>query len=129
MTHPNEALVRRGYDAFAKGDADTLRELLAPNVVWHLPGQSPLAGDYRGTDAVLDLFGRTMELTAGTFWAELHGIVADDEHTVGLHVARAERGGRTLEDRQVLVCHLSGGKLVEVWQYIENQYLYDGFFS
>ena len=29
----------------------------------------------------------------------------------------------------MLVCHLSAGKLVEVWQYIENQYLYDGFFS
>ena len=27
MAHPNEELTRRGFDAFAKGDVDTLREL------------------------------------------------------------------------------------------------------
>jgi ketosteroid isomerase-like protein len=38
-------------------------------------------------------------------------------------------GGRTLEDREVLVFHLRDGKVTEVWQYIENQYTYDQFFS
>jgi archaeosine-15-forming tRNA-guanine transglycosylase len=33
-----------------------------------------------------------------------------------------ERAGRTLEDREVLVFHLRDGKVVEVWQYLENQY-------
>jgi hypothetical protein len=28
-----------------------------------------------------------MELTAGTFRAELHEVVADDQHTIGLHLA------------------------------------------
>ena len=50
-----------------------------------LSGRSVLAGDHRGTDAVLGFFGRTQELTAGTFRVELHEVVADDEHTVGLH--------------------------------------------
>jgi uncharacterized protein len=70
-----------------------------------------------------------MELTAGTFRAELHDVVADDRHTVGLHLGTGERGGRTLEDREVLVFHLRDGKVTEVWQYIENQYTYDQFFS
>jgi len=35
MAHPNEDLVRRGYDAFARGDMDTLRELFDPGIVWH----------------------------------------------------------------------------------------------
>jgi len=50
---------------------DTLRELFDPEIVWHFPGRSPLAGDHRGTDVVLGFFGRTMELTAGTLRAEL----------------------------------------------------------
>ena len=87
MAHPNEELVRRGYDAFAKGDMDTLRELFDPGIVWHFPGRSPLAGDHRGVDAVLGFFGRTMELTAGTFRAELHDVVGDDRHAVGMHLA------------------------------------------
>jgi hypothetical protein len=26
---------------------DTLRELFDPEIVWHFPGRSPLAGDHR----------------------------------------------------------------------------------
>jgi hypothetical protein len=63
-----------------------------------MPGRSLLAGDHRGTDAVLGFFGRTTELTAGTFRADLHEVVADDQQAVGLHAARGEREGRTLED-------------------------------
>jgi len=29
----------------------TLRELFDPQIVWHFPGRSPLAGDHRGVDA------------------------------------------------------------------------------
>jgi uncharacterized protein len=129
MAHPNEDLIRRGYEAFNKGDAETLRVLFDPEIVWHFPGRSVLAGDHRGTDAVLGFFGRTQELTAGTFRVELHEVVADDEHTVGLHLATGEREDRTLEDHEVVVFHVRGDKVVEAWQYIENQYAYDEFFS
>jgi hypothetical protein len=66
-----------------------------------------------------------MELTAGTFRAELHDVVGDDRHTIGLHLGTGERGVGSLEDREVLVFHLRDGKVTEVWQYIENQYTYD----
>jgi uncharacterized protein len=46
MGHPNEDLIRRGYDAFSSGDMDTLRELFHPDIVWHAPGRSQLAGDH-----------------------------------------------------------------------------------
>jgi hypothetical protein len=41
-----------------------------------------------------------MELTAGTFRAEPHDVVADDLHSVGMHLATGEREGRRLEDRE-----------------------------
>jgi ketosteroid isomerase-like protein len=31
----NIAVVRRGYDAFAKGDIEMLKALFAPNAIWH----------------------------------------------------------------------------------------------
>ena len=61
MAHPNEELVRRGFDAFSKGDVDALRDLFDPDAVWHAPGRSPLSGDHRGVDDILDFFARTME--------------------------------------------------------------------
>jgi len=41
------AIMRRAYDAFNTGDMDTLTELM-DETVWHLPGRSPMAGDYEG---------------------------------------------------------------------------------
>ena len=46
MGHPNEDLIRQGYDAFSSGDMDTLRVLFHPDIVWHAPGRSQLAGDH-----------------------------------------------------------------------------------
>jgi ketosteroid isomerase-like protein len=129
MAHPNEELVRKGFEAFAKGDVDTLRALFDPDAVWHAPGRSPLSGDHRGVDDILDFFARTMELTAGTFRVELHDVVANDEHAVAMYVARGEREGKTLEDKSVLVSHVRNGTFTETWQYSEDQYAVDEFIS
>jgi ketosteroid isomerase-like protein len=129
MAHPNEDLIRRGFDAFAKGDMDTLRELFDPDIAYHVPGRSPLAGDYHGPDEVLGLFARIFELSGGTYQAQLHDAVANDEHTVALFTATGQREGRTLDDRNVLVSHVRDGRLAEVWVLAEDLYALDAFFS
>jgi ketosteroid isomerase-like protein len=129
MGHPNEDLIRRGYDAFSSGDMQTLRELFHPDIVWHAPGRSQLSGDHRGVDAVLGFFGQTMELTGGTFRVEVHDVVANDQHAVGLNSVHAERAGKTLEDNNTLVCHDRDGKVTEVWQYSSDQYAADALFG
>jgi ketosteroid isomerase-like protein len=129
MAHPNEEIVRSGFDAFATGDVDTLRQLFDQDAVWHVPGRSPLSGDHRGLDAILGFLARTMELTGGTFRAEVHDVVANDEHAVALYVTRGEREGRTLESRDVLVSHVRNGKLAEAWLLSADLYAVDEFFS
>jgi hypothetical protein len=129
MAYPNEELVRRAFDAFAKGDVDTLRELTDQDAIWHTPGRNLLSGDYRGVDAILGFFARIAELTGGTFRAELHDVAASDEHAVAIYVSRGEREGRTLENRTVLVSHVGNGKFTETWIMSDNQYAADEFFS
>ncbi len=129
MSHPDEELVRRGYDAFSKGDMQTLREVFHPDLVWHSPGRNQLAGDHRGVDAVLGFFGRTMELTSGTFRIEVHDVVANDEHVVGLNSVAAEREGKSLRGTNTLVFHVRNGKATEVWQFWADQYAADEFFG
>ena len=34
--HPNETIVRTGYDAFVRGDIDAVRRFLHPDVIWHV---------------------------------------------------------------------------------------------
>jgi ketosteroid isomerase-like protein len=79
-------------------------------------------------DAVLGYFGRTMELTGGSFRVEVHDVIANDEHAVGLHVAHAERGGSALRDNTVLVFQVSDGKATEVRQYWADPYAADQLF-
>jgi uncharacterized protein len=129
MAHPNEELVRRAFDAFAKGDVDTLRELIHPDAVWHAPGRNPLAGDHQGVEAILGYFARTMELTGGTFRAELHDVVVNDEHAVSLYVGRGQREGKSLDNQNVLVTHVRDGKLGETWLFSGDQYAADAFLT
>ena len=129
MAHPNEDLVRRGYEAFSKGDLDTLGQLFADDIVWHAPGRSPIAGDYKGQDQVFQFFGKVAELTGGTFKVEPHDIVGNDEHVVALSKASGQREGKTLDDNTVQVFHVSDGKVTEVWGHAGDQYANDEFWS
>ena len=125
MGHPNEDVVRRGYDAFSRGDMETLREVFHPDVVWHAPGRGQLSGDYKGIDQVLGYFGETMDLTGGTFGVELHDVIGNDQHVVGLNSVHAERNGQRLDGRNALVFHVRDGRATEVWQFWGDQYAAD----
>ena len=129
MAHPNEELIRKGYEAFGKGDMDTIRGLFAEDIVWHAPGRSQFSGDFQGVDEVLGQFARLFEETNGTFNVEIHDVLANDEHVVVLAVARGERSGKTLEDRGVQVFHVKDGKVTEQWLHSEDQYAADEFFG
>jgi ketosteroid isomerase-like protein len=129
MAHPNEELVRSAFDAFAKGDVDTLRDLMDQDAVWHTPGRSQISGDHRGVDAILGFFAKTMELSGGTLRIELHDVLANDDHAVAIYTSRAEHEARTLENRNVLVNHIRNGKFIETWLLSDDQYAADEFFS
>lgn len=129
MAHPNEELIRRSFQAFSKGDMEAVAASFADDVVWHTPGRGLLAGDYRGRDQVLGMLVKQAELTGGTFRAEGHDILANDEHAVLLAKVMAERGGKAWEDNGVVVFHIKNGKLSEAWLHPGDLYAGDDFFS
>ena len=64
MAHPNEDLVREAFAAFGRGDLDALRhQYFAEGLRYHVPGRSPVAGDYEGAAQVVEFFGRLFELS------------------------------------------------------------------
>lgn len=129
MGHPNEALLRKGYEAFSKGDLDTVRTIFADDIVWHVGGRSPLAGNYKGIDEVFGFFGKTIELSGGTLKLEIHDILANDEHAVALVSSRAERGGKRLADNGAHIFHVKDGKVIEFWAHPQDAYADDEFWS
>jgi uncharacterized protein len=131
MAHPNEDLLRAAIAAFQQGDMEALRsKYFAEDVRYHIPGRSPVTGDYEGVAEVLGAFGRLFELSGGTLRIELHDVVAGDEHAFALITARGEREGRHLDGNEVLICNPSpDGKLAEIWTQPLDQYAADEFWS
>jgi ketosteroid isomerase-like protein len=120
-------LVRRGYEAFIAGDMEWLNEHLHENVVWHVPGNNLMSGDYRGREDVLAFFARSVQIALPEF--DIHDIVASDDHVVALSTIRWRRNdnNETFEDRLGQVFHLEGGHVLEVWTMGEDLAGFDRF--
>jgi ketosteroid isomerase-like protein len=127
--HPNVTRIKDAYAAFAKGDLAVLEDLFAEDVLWHEGGRNQLTGEYRGREAVFGLFGKLMEVTEGPLQADLHAVLANDEHGVALVVATASRGDRSMTSNEAHVMHMRDGKVVEVWVAPTDQYALDEFFG
>ncbi len=116
MTQPNEGLVRAASAAFGRGDLGALQDqFLAADIVWHIAGTGPLAGDYAGAAQVMGLLGKISALSGGTVRPELHDVLVSNDHTVALTTIRAERAGKQLQLNLVHVIHAENGKATEVW--------------
>ncbi|OFW63996.1 MAG: hypothetical protein A2135_00200 [Actinobacteria bacterium RBG_16_67_15] len=126
--HPNVALLRSGFAAFAQGDMAALGELFADDAVWHVTGRNSFAGDYEGKAAIFQYFGEFVQ-AQNTFEQDIHALFADDEHGVALVNSRATRGDKRLEGHNVLVFHLAGGKVTETWVVSTDPYAGDEFWA
>lgn len=127
--HPNVALLRRGYEAFAGGDAETLAELIAEDAVWHVGGRNLFTDSYRGREAIFTYFRKLRDFTNETFAAELHDVLANDEHGVALVHMTAQRARKELDSDATTTYHLRDGQVIEAWTFHANQYEADEFFS
>jgi ketosteroid isomerase-like protein len=116
MTHPNEDVVRAASAAFGRGDLGALQDqFFAADIVWHIAGTGPLAGDYEGAAQVMGLLGKISALSGGTVRPQLHDVLVSTDHTVALTTIRAERAGKQLQLNLVHVIHADNGKATEVW--------------
>jgi ketosteroid isomerase-like protein len=109
------ALIRRAYRAIAKQDLYLLRNLFADDAVWHVPGESVVAGTHEGPEAIAAMFGKLRDETDGTVRLDLHDVAASPDHVVALQGVRAHRDTRTLDAQQLVVFHVHAGKIREVW--------------
>jgi uncharacterized protein len=124
----NENRAREAYEAFARADLDAVRRLLHPDILWHIDGNSPLTGNYKGIDEVLEFFGTVFTETDGTFRKTLQEVIANESTTVTISSVYARRKGTVLDDRQVAVYRCdSEGRVMEANFYYEDSARFDEF--
>jgi uncharacterized protein len=108
-------LHRRQGAMYAGGDPASVAELLHEDIVWHVPGTSPIAGNHRGREAVLRYFTTRRERAGGTMRMHPRGSLADGDAVVQLVDGTAELGGRSVQWRTVGVYRIDDGRVAEVW--------------
>ena len=110
-----EELHRRQREMYAGGSLEPVLELLHPEIVWHVPGHSPIAGDHRGPGAVLRYFTARRELAGATMRMHPGAVLADEQAVVQLVNGSAELNGKSVEWRTVGVYRIESGRIAEVW--------------
>jgi ketosteroid isomerase-like protein len=125
MEHSNAVAYRRTADAFRARDSEVLAQLIADDVVWHVPGNSPLAGEIHGLDALFRWFERLHEVTKGTFMLREHDVLATDDHVVALSEMSSEIDGSRVSVNVVSVMHFRDGRQLERWFHPSDPAAYD----
>jgi ketosteroid isomerase-like protein len=113
-------LLRRLHAAqgafYSGGEAGPVRELLADDVVWRVPGHNAIAGEYRGVDAVMDYFARRRDLAERSF--RLHPgevLVGDADHVAVLTDGTATIDGAKRRWSTVGLYRIREGRIAACW--------------
>jgi len=124
-----ESVIRRAYQDFESGDLDLLGVVMGQDVVWHEPGRSSLAGDYKGPEAVLRFLGQLKARSGGTFKIEVVDVLSEPERAVVLQRETATRNGKTLDVVVAVDFEIHHGKITEVTVYQADTYRFDEFWE
>lgn len=127
--NPYESLVRRTYQGFETGDLDLLGVVMAPDVVWHEPGRSSLAGHYHGAQEVLGFLRELKSRSSGTFKIEVLEVVSQPERVVVFQRETAMKNEKTLDLIASVDFEIHNGRITEVTAYHNDTYAFDEFWA
>ena len=113
--HPNAKLLRDMGDRMKAGDFEAAFDVMADDVEWHEIGRTEPT---RGKEAL----GQRYAESVGDYEvdADLHDVVANDEHAIQLMNVKAQRGGKTLEYRTAEIYHMKDGKITARWAFSDD---------
>ena len=111
--HPNAELTRRIFGAFGK-DAMQISAGLCRTIVWRVPGNTAMSGEYRGRREVVEFLRRTGLETDGTYGSKLHTVLANDEWGLAVYRAWGTRNGIDLDVDQAFVIRFEDGMWKDV---------------
>jgi ketosteroid isomerase-like protein len=119
----DSADVIRRYFETVRSNVAAVTDRYAPDAVIHYIGRHSLGGDHHGRDEIRALFARSHEAFRGTQRLDLHEVIANQNHAVALLHASAERDGRRLQWRRIVVFHLEGDLIKEQWIHDSDQHV------
>jgi uncharacterized protein len=115
--------------AVSRGDVEGFGDiLLSDDVVWHWPGRSSVAGEYRGKDAVLGLVREFHRAARDRLHVEPLDVLEGREYLMSFTHVTAERESERLDVVMADAMRFgSDGRVVEFWTLSNDQKAVDSF--
>jgi uncharacterized protein len=112
MPHPNEELARKLYDAFGKGDMETVLGYCDDAIVFHVPGKAPFSGDHTKADFG-DWMAQVMQISGGTFQEDIRDILVSQDRVLVLLDHHFEKNGRPVQYDTAHLWTVKDGRFAE----------------
>jgi ketosteroid isomerase-like protein len=127
--HANVTAYKRMIAAFNNNDLLAVESLVHPEMVYSIPGKSPLACNTRGVAAHLSVLRRARELSAGTLRLEPQAVAADGDFLFVSGRITAERPGKSLDSEHCVIYKFRDGRVAEGRTIPLDLYRFDEFWS
>jgi len=128
MEQQNIDVVRRGYEAFGRGDMDALLALFDPDIEWTTaaPPDLPVGGTRRGREAVAAFFREVDEMFDIERFEPREFIAQGDQVVVLVdETSRIKATGHRFDFKWAHVFRLRDGKVVSFQEYGDTSALVD----
>jgi len=117
----NVQLVRQAYEAFSRGDIQSILSSVSPDVEWVAPPVEPMAGTYRGRDGVAEFFRRVTANFEFTNFEPREFVAQGDRVVVlGHYTANARNTGRTVDAEWAMAFTVKNGLVSRFQEYTDT---------
>jgi ketosteroid isomerase-like protein len=124
--HDKKTVAQNFIRGLGSRDANLLRSIMTEDVVWSLPGESPMYGEARGVEAILE---RANTLHGFNVKIEIEHVVYGLQD-VALHLHNTGRcAGKVLDEHLTTVIHLAGGKIRRLDTFISDIPMLNEYFT
>ncbi len=122
MSQENVEVVRRGYEAFARGGVDAGLAIVHPEIEVRATGRLPGVGVIRGHEAVRGWWAELFSAFDEVRFEPERFIDAGDKVVVPvIQTMRGRGGGVEVVNRIVVVWHIREGLVIQVDAYADEQ--------
>lgn len=122
--HPNAARYRQLSEALSAGEMGGLADAIADDIEWYEIGSSE---PVRGKDALME---RMQFMSDYNVQAQLHDVVANDDHLVALLDVTATKGDESLHYLTAEVHHVNAeGQITQRWAFSDDTQAIVEFFG
>ena len=127
QNHPNIKLIKAFFEAYSNKDIDRIKMILSPEIKWHVPGNHKLSGVKKGIDEIIVFFEK---LNDYAFDAKPIVMGVNHDFVIDCHKNWTNLDkGENLNIMSCLLWKISEGKIVEVFNFPEDQNKVDNFFN